>query len=94
MAYGRRLASCSQNIKRNGKKSSTHSRMLLLPFRNSLKSAILNFMRLALFVSILSSILALNAETIQGKVVRVADGDTITILDGARITAEEKELLP
>ena len=28
--------------------------------------------------------LALNAETIQGKVVRVSDGDTITILDEAR----------
>ena len=27
---------------------------------------------------------ALNAQTIQGKVVRVADGDTITILDEAK----------
>ena len=29
--------------------------------------------------------LALNAETIQGKVVRVSDGDTITILDEAKV---------
>lgn len=29
--------------------------------------------------------LALNAQTIQGKVVRVADGDTITILDEAKV---------
>ena len=29
--------------------------------------------------------LALNAQTIQGKVVRVADGDTITILDVAKV---------
>ena len=32
--------------------------------------------------------LALNAQTIQGKVVRVSDGDTITILDDGKV--EEK----
>ena len=29
--------------------------------------------------------LALNAQTIQGKVVRVSDGDTITILDEGKV---------
>ena len=38
-------------------------------------------MKLALIVSLLMTSLALNANTIQGRVVRVADGDTITILD-------------
>ena len=36
-------------------------------------------MKLALIVSFLATSLALNAQTLQGKVVRVADGDTITI---------------
>lgn len=49
-------------------------------------------MRLALFVSILSSILTLNAETIQGKVVRVADGDTTTIQNEARTETEKVRL--
>ena len=43
-------------------------------------------MKIALIVSFLVTSLALNAQTLQGKVVRVADGDTITILDGARAT--------
>ena len=38
-------------------------------------------MRFALIVSMLVMSLTLNAQTIQGKVVRVSDGDTITILD-------------
>ncbi len=38
-------------------------------------------MKLALIVSFLVMSLALNAQTLQGKVVRVADGDTITLLD-------------
>ena len=37
-------------------------------------------MRFAPIVSILVACLALNAQTIQGKVVRVADGNMITIL--------------
>jgi endonuclease YncB( thermonuclease family) len=37
--------------------------------------------KVALIVSLLVTSLALNAQTLQGKVVRVADGDTITILD-------------
>ena len=41
-------------------------------------------MRFAPIVSILVACLTLNAETIQGKVVRVSDGDTVTILDEAR----------
>ena len=42
-------------------------------------------MRLAPIVSILVMSLALNAQTIQGKVVRISDGDTITILDEAKV---------
>ena len=42
-------------------------------------------MRFGLTVSILVTSLALNAQTIQGMVVRVADGDTITILDEAKV---------
>ena len=42
-------------------------------------------MRLAPIVSILMTCLALNAQTIQGKVVRVSDGDTITILDEGKV---------
>lgn len=38
-------------------------------------------MKLALIVAFLVMSLALNVQTLQGKVVRVADGDTITILD-------------
>ena len=38
-------------------------------------------MKIALIVSSLVTSLALNAEMLQGKVVRVADGDTITVLD-------------
>lgn len=38
-------------------------------------------MRFAPIVSILMTCLTLNAQTIQGKVVRVSDVDTITILD-------------
>lgn len=41
-------------------------------------------MRFAPIVTLLVACLALNAETIQGKVVRVSDGDTITILDEAK----------
>ena len=41
-------------------------------------------MKIALIVSLLVTSLALNAQMLQGKVVRVADGDMITILDGAR----------
>ena len=40
-------------------------------------------MRLATIDSLLVTSLALNAQTIKGKVVRVADGDSITILDKA-----------
>ena len=36
-------------------------------------------MRFAHIVSILMTSLALNAQTMQGRVVRIADGDTITI---------------
>ncbi len=42
-------------------------------------------MRFAPIVSILVACLALNAQTIQGKVVRVSDGDTITILDEGKV---------
>ena len=42
-------------------------------------------MKIALIVSLLVTSLALNAQTLQGKVVRVADGDTITILDEAKV---------
>ena len=42
-------------------------------------------MKLALIVSFLVMSLALNAQTIQGKVVRVSDGDTITILDEGKV---------
>lgn len=38
-------------------------------------------MKMVIIVSSLVMSLALNAQTIQGKVVRVADGDTITRLD-------------
>lgn len=38
-------------------------------------------MKIALIVSFLVTSLALSAQPLQGKVVRVADGDTITILD-------------
>ena len=40
-------------------------------------------MQFAIIVSILFPCIALNAQTIQGKVVHVADGDTITIIDEA-----------
>ena len=40
-------------------------------------------MKLVLIVSFLVMSLALNAQTLQGKVVRVYDGNTITILDEA-----------
>ena len=42
-------------------------------------------MKIATIVSILATSLALNAQTIQGKVVRVSDGDTITILDEGKV---------
>ena len=42
-------------------------------------------MRLAPMAPILMTCLTLNAQTIQGKVVRVSDGDTITILDEAKV---------
>ena len=54
---------------------------LLFLFRFSPQTAILNSIRLASIVSLLMTCLTLNAQTIQGKVVRVSDGDTITILD-------------
>ena len=38
-------------------------------------------MKMVIIVSMLVMSFALNAQTIQGKVVRVADGDTITVLD-------------
>lgn len=44
-------------------------------------------MKLALIVSLLVMSLALNAQTIQGKVVRVYDGDTITILNATNTQA-------
>lgn len=51
----------------------------------STQFAILDAMRLAPIVSILVMSLALNAQTIQGKVVRVSDGDTSTILDEGKV---------
>jgi len=52
-----------------------------LLFRKKPQFAILCPMRLAIIASLIVSCLALNAQTFQGKVVRVSDGDTITILD-------------
>ena len=54
-------------------------------FRFNPQTAILNSMRLAPMASILMTCLTLNAQTIQGKVVRVSDGDTITILDEGKV---------
>ena len=54
-------------------------------FRHSPQSAILISMRFAPIVSMLVACLALNAQTIQGRVVRVSDGDTITILDEGKV---------
>ena len=51
----------------------------------STQFAILDAMRFAPIVSILVMSLALNAQTIQGKVVRVSDGDTSTILGEAKV---------
>ena len=48
-------------------------------FRNDLQSDIIRHMRFAHIVSILMTSLALNAQTMQGRVVCIADGDTITI---------------
>ena len=45
-------------------------------------------MKIALIVSLLVTSLALNAQTLQGRVVRVADGDTITILDEAKVQSK------
>ena len=45
-------------------------------------------MRFALSVLLVIACLVLNAQTIQGKVVRVADGDTITILDEAKVQSK------
>lgn len=45
-------------------------------------------MKIALIVSLLVTSLALNAETLQGEVVRVVDGDTITILDRANVQSK------
>jgi endonuclease YncB( thermonuclease family) len=42
-------------------------------------------MKIALIVSTLVTSLALDAQTLQGKVVRVADGDTITRLDEGKV---------
>ena len=41
-------------------------------------------MKIALIVSSLVSCLALSAQSLQGKVIRVVDGDTITVLDEAK----------
>ena len=54
-------------------------------FRSHPQSAIMGFMRFVPIVSIILSYLALNAQTIQGKVVRVVDGDTITIRDEVKV---------
>ncbi len=54
-------------------------------FRPPLQSAILNFMRFTSLVPTLVMSLSFDAETIQGKVVRVSDGDTITILDEVKV---------
>ena len=59
--------------------------LLFFVFSFALQSAILNVMRFTLIVSMLVMSLALNAQTIQGKIVRVSDGDTITILDEAKV---------
>ena len=52
------------------------------------QSAIIISMRFAPIVSMLVMSLALNAKTIQGKVVRVSDGDTITILDEVKVQSK------
>lgn len=49
-------------------------------------------MKIALIVSLLVTSLALNAEMLQGEVVRVVDGDTITILDVRRFSANENPI--
>ena len=41
-------------------------------------------MKLVLIVSFLVTALALNTQALQGKVVRVPDGETITILGGTK----------
>lgn len=42
-------------------------------------------MKMVIIVSMLVMSFALNAQTIQGKVVRVANGDTTTILDSTNV---------
>ena len=58
--------------------------LLFFVFRSTPQSAIMDFMRFAPILSIILSCLAVDAQTLQGKVVRVADGDTITILERAK----------
>ena len=45
-------------------------------------------MKFALIVSLLVASLVLDAKTLQGRVVRVADGDMITILDEAKVQSK------
>ena len=45
-------------------------------------------MKIALIVSLLVTSLALNAQTLQGRVVRVVARDTITILDEAKVQSK------
>ena len=49
-------------------------------------------MKIALIVSLLVMSLALDAQTLQGKVVRVADGDTILFLRYVRLPTKERTL--
>ena len=58
---------------------------IFLLFRFTPNSAILHFMRFVPIVSTILLCLALNAQTLQGKVVRVADDDTITRLDEGKV---------
>ena len=50
-------------------------------------------MKIALIVSLLVTSLALNAQMLQGRVVRVADGDTITILVEKMLGADANPIL-
>ena len=47
-------------------------------------------MKIALIVSLIVTSLVLDAQTLQGRVVRVADGDTITILDEAKVQSKRE----
>ena len=68
-------------VRRTAKLHSAHPQFDIICVVKNAATAVVRSFRLSLLLGCLTVAFGLNAETLKGKVVKVADGDTITVLD-------------